>query len=388
MMLLKSYCSWILRGLVVAAWFGACIAHGEIGLRIVNGDFRAATSTGDTYIAAQFSGGLVRSGDGALSFSVAEGVEEEILGLGAAGSTVIGVGRNGAIFRSSNSGQSFQKLETPVIFGDLRSVTHNGQSRWVAVGTAAGDAITYVSTNDGVSWQSAPLSSMDELHGVAWLSGISRFLAVGENAFFQGGAMLSADGITWEPVTLPENTPALLFVASDSAGNALVGGRDGILLRSGSAELNLTPVDGQDLSEALTTAVAVAANSWWVGGDEGLILRIPPGSGAQWLAEPNPGANAVLALNQIGDVVLVAGQFSNYPWENMQVEFEPLPSGEYRLRLLNARVLHQYRVEFSSNLQSWSTIEGSVKVADGSVVEWVLTPPGSGTLRFYRVRLN
>lgn len=72
--------------------------------------------------------------------------------------TLIAVGENGKILRSTSQGSSWALCDTPFLLGDLTSVSPSTDDSWLAVGSDGASAVALVSRDDGLTWDFLPNS--------------------------------------------------------------------------------------------------------------------------------------------------------------------------------------------------------------------------------------
>lgn len=79
------------------------------------------------------------------------------------GDTLIAVGENGKILRSTSEGNRWVLSDTPFLLGDLNAVSPGTESTWLAVGNDGANAVAIVSIDDGLSWEFLPNSQARSL---------------------------------------------------------------------------------------------------------------------------------------------------------------------------------------------------------------------------------
>jgi hypothetical protein len=224
------------------------------------------------------------------------------------GSNYVAVGQGGNVYTSTNSTTWVQRNSNAS--SQLRAVCR-GPSRWVAVGAngtvitsptatawtlrfsgtanqlngvaygngtfvAAGNVGTIMTSPDGVTWDAQDPGTTADLNSVRFFNG--QFFAVGAN-----GTMISSiDGITWSSVNSGTTLP--LYTIAAGNGRYLACGADFNLvpnLKSFLSTVFLSSTNGLDWQDITTTVptglgprnVAYLSQSFWVFGDNGMILQ-------------------------------------------------------------------------------------------------------------------
>lgn len=294
--------------------------------------------------------------------------------------TVVAVGNNGYIVRSTDAGSNWQAatLSEPLL-GDLHGVAY-GSGNWVAVGTGADGMAVLRSTDGGANWNQMGSPGQGELRAVAWNG--SQFYAAGGD-LFDGVLLSSGNGSSWASVSV--GAAALLhFIATDSAGALLAGGEAGTLLRSDANGANVQAV-ANDVSgfETLRTAVAVGQGHWLVGGDQLIVLEVLAAGEAELIHGPADGAPPVEALLITGaDSYVIFGDFESL-FRPLELRVEESLSGRVSVRVQNLIWGERYILQRSGNLSDWQTEESFA--ADGLTRTWSLDVPSGQQSYFYRV---
>jgi photosystem II stability/assembly factor-like uncharacterized protein len=363
------------------------VLQGHPPTRILEADLTAVHVQGNSVLAADSNGNLLRSTDGGITFETRhQGAPEDAIHfINSSNSTAIAVGAGGWILRSADNGQSWAEVTAEAMQGDLSAVATNGQGLWVAVGRHK-SAATQVSTDDGLTWTLHSVSGVYELTGITWHPGSNQFVASGGDGFFSGSLHASANGINWSNISVPSGTPLLNFVVSDGSNGLLAGGEQGTMLRSSGATINFSAVEGYRPSEHLQSAVSTAQGSWIIGGDQAIIVEIPAASAdARLLTTPLAAAGSIVSMaNRGSEELLLAGSFSDYPWSPPQLQVE-INGEQLILRVQNARLGRSYRIQSSTNLSQWSNLSGTTQ-ATQRTLEWTVTPDASN--RFFRVLVD
>lgn len=335
------------------------------------------------------SSGVWISTDNGVSFTSVYSVPDEVFyALAASGNTVAAVGEAGLVIRSTNGGNNWAEVATPGLFGDLISVASDGNGTWLATGDAS-NALLLRSSDDAETWTeiSAPVGPVAPvafgLRAIAWQADTGWILA-GEGSFADGIAYRSTDdGANWQ--LLADDLPAPInAVAINSAGEILLAGESGLLLQGTTATPFQAPAGYSPISEDFYVAAATGSGAFIVGGASGALWQIDDGSASDVSLGGDPDINSLLVLTN--DDLLISGTYEPPPPER-SIPFELLlsrdaQSGDFILTVLETLTNLNYRIESSSNLQSWAEVLGSERVGNGAAQVW--TFPGDGPRLFWR----
>ncbi|MCC5846705.1 MAG: chitobiase/beta-hexosaminidase C-terminal domain-containing protein [Verrucomicrobia bacterium] len=216
------------------------------------------------------------------------------------GTTVVVSGADSVMRRTNFSVQPWVWEEGDVpggVFGDIRDLAHL-DGTWIG----AGDTILR-STNGGETWTDVSPLTMILLNAVTDSNG--SWVAVG-GLFGAEGYRSTNDGATWQSVNFPVNTPPLRSVTADGFGNVLAVGEGGAVLLSTDNGQNFAVVDmgGASFSQDLNAVVATGENSWWIGGQERLLISLVGSNATVSLAEDTEVDVNGLWLNPEGELLL------------------------------------------------------------------------------------
>ena len=222
--------------------------------------------------------------------------------------------------------------------------------------------------------------------GVVWTG--SAWLVCGLQAQIEEGATdysgviyRSLDASTWTLIGDSFAAP-LRALATDGAGQVLVVGESGVILRSTDDGQSFTQIDGGSWSEDLSAVVAAGADSFIIGGDGKSVFE----SNADVVSVLRPaagGAPRVEALLVSGGNILLGGEYALSPRTvPFGLELQTLEEF-YRLIVDEALSGKVYTLETSATLESWDIVQGSGKAGFNGPLVWTL--PADGPRRFWRV---
>jgi len=171
-----------------------------------------------------------------------------------------------------------------------------GNGLYVAVGNLG----TMITSSNGVAWNIQSSGTTKYLYGIVFQNG--QFTAVGEG----GTIITSPDGVNW--TTQISGTTQPLPSIACGAGSFLVRGANTIpsnILVPQSPEFFLFSTDGTNWSDVSTRiptttivrSIAYANQSFWIVGDNGMILQSDVVDGSPHLAVPVMSTNGGLKLN-------------------------------------------------------------------------------------------
>lgn len=363
--------------------------HGAVGA--IDGNYQATTVSGANLVALDFSSNLSTSSDGGETFELRQTTNETYDDLASLDSVVIAVGVDGLILRSADSGLTWNLASSPVLFGSLYAVggrtDGSNPNRWVAVGDDGLDGKIFRSVDDGVSW-SEETTIPDLLpEAVIWTG--NRWLLAGRDQFFNEGIVYhSVDGVTWSPATMPAGgAQPLLDIAADGNGVVLAVGERGQLLRSTDDGLTFTAFAPEFLGGGdLNTAVVAGNGTFFVGGDEKMILEVNALS-VTVLAPATSNAASVNDIIVINDSPVAIGAFvgSEQPPEPLAVDIAFGGSLDLVVSVGPTLSNKSYFIETTDDLNSdsWTLVGGSGLLGNGSVLQFDL--PADSLKRFWRV---
>lgn len=355
-----------------------------------------------TLVALDNEGALLRSDNGGVEFTTVRAVDDdplrELYTVAASGSTVIAMGYAGDFVRSTNGGASYSSLaySVPAFNGQINAVAaHNGSSSttWIAVGFKDTGPVVLRSIDDGVNWSPITVSTAAiRLNGVVWTG--NRWVMVGDTALLSGIILTSTDGTTWTDLATSEY--ALYSVASDGAGNVLIGGDAGTLLYAsdGGATPTSFTSEGDDVtSEAIRAVAFLSGTNWVAGGDQGVIvsfnsanIEATPAVKASGPSETNSKPVTALAYTGSGITYYYSEPAATTPESHGPISLTATQSGgQIQLTLVGAESGNSYYLESSTTLSSWDVVGGSTQVYDGvNAPTWLRPLPEAGLRVFYR----
>ena len=375
--------------LVSCCWLISCgVLLANVGTGTLNGDFKALTLSGARIVAIDQSSAdseLSTSDDNGASFTTRKVTSENYEALAAVGSTVIAVGIDGQVLRSSDSGTSWSEATAPLLFGSLYSVAgrSNGSlaNQWVAVGDDGLDGAVYRSVDDGLSWTAQTLSEV-LIQDVVWTG--SGWLLCGSDAFYDGVVYRSSDGQAWSASSVPVGSAALLSMASDGSGVVVAVGESGQVLRSTDDGLTFSAVAESLFSGDIYTVANVAEDAFYLGGDEKAVISLS-GINASLVVPPAPQASPVLDIILVGNTALATGAFEAAA-RTVPLDLLLSTSGtlDYRLSVTESLNHRTYVLETSTDLTTgWTLLPSSAQVGNGSSIFFDVS--AQGIKRFWRI---
>jgi len=385
--------------LVMLPFFSATGA----GVSAVEGDFKVLTPSGSDLIAlganSLSENVLFLSNDGGESFSEITSIKT-ILGASndsddfedifSVGDTVISVGVNGLIVRSSDAGSSWSQVTTDPVFGGLTGVSghDNGldPSLWVAVGHDGSDGLVVRSVDDGLTWTTPKYISEAPFNSVTWTG--FRWVAVGSDGFESGIIYESLDGVIWDLVSLAGDVKPLLDVSTDGSGTVIAVGESGEIVRS---------TDGGETFVALSTDFAgggsftsviyAGGGEFFVGGDF-MTVALIEGESASVVVPPSTLSNQIADMFVSGDEVKLVGDFAVVGERTLPLLLSTASNelGGLRLVLGNTLSGKSYFVETRSSLVegSWG-LAPAISAQAGNNGTLIFEVPIDGTRRFWRI---
>lgn len=384
-LLLSVFCLGILQG------------HAQTPVPI-NENFRALTLSGSRIVGLDYGGRVWGSDDGGATFSdlnVVLGDTMDIYyALSAVGDTVIAVGTDGLIARSTDRGDQWTQpgnAEDPqYVFGDFKALSgraggNPGLNQWIVAGDDGDHGVVFSSDDDGGDWTKAVRIGGVDFAGATW-SGSVRIVC-GKDFLYEGVIYRSVDGTNWVSVVLPLGTLPLLALAADGNGSVLAVGEGGIILHSSDHGLTFQQISGS-VSEDLHAVVAIGEAAFLIGGEGKSLFRagiseLTETMEVEVIKEPAGGAPPVETLLATDSEILLGGAFSAGPRNQpFQLQLEVTSIG-YRLTVNEALSGKAYSLETSTTLQDWSSVSGSAQGGLDAPLEW--NQPKDGTRRFWRV---
>lgn len=330
------------------------------------------------------SSGVWLSTDNGVSFtSVYSAPDEVFYALAASGNTVAAVGEAGLVIRSTNGGSDWAEVATPGLFGDLISVASDGNGIWLATGDTF-DTYLLRSTDDGMTWAEIAAPVATGLRTIAWQADTGWILA-GEGSFADGIVYRSMDdGASWQLLADDLAAP-INAVSINSAGEILLVGESGLLLQGTTASTFQVPSGYSPISQDFYAATTTSAGDFVVGGASGALWQIDDGSASDVTLGGASDINSLLLL--ANDDLLISGTYEPPLPQERSIPFELIlsrdaVSNDFVLTVLETLTDRSYRIESSSNLQSWSEVVGSERVGNGAAQVW--TFPGDGPRLFWR----
>jgi len=360
-------------------------------LTTINEDYKAATVSGTTVVALDFQSDLFTSDDNGATFTLRETTSEVYEDVASLGLTVLAVGVDGLILRSSDGGINWASANAPVsLLGSFYTAAGRSDgsnpNRWIAAGDDGLDGIVFRSIDDGQTW-TATATIADLLPEAAVWTG-SRWLLAGRDQTFNEAVVFhSTDATTWTASTLPLGASPLLDIAADGNGTVLAAGESGQLLRSTDDGLSFSEIapelkGGGDLNAVVVDSVG----TFFVGGDEKLVLEIV-GTTVSVVAP------ALSTAPSVADLVLIDGQpFAVGGFFAAATRTEPLVATitrggglDFVITAGPTLVGKNYFLETSIDLStdSWDLVTGSVSAGNGADLTFEVTQDSDK--RFWRV---
>lgn len=345
--------------------------------------FSSLIQTSAGILGVDANGIWISSDQGATFGSVYSVPGDLYFALAASGSTVVAVGETGLVARSTNGGNDWTQETSPSLFGDLISIATNGNGIWLATGDDF-DSYLLRSTDDGQTWTelTAPLAT--GLRAVAWQADTGWILA-GEGSFADGIVYRSSnDGESWQlladGLAAPVNT-----VAINNAGEILLAGASGLLLQGTTATAFQSPAGYSPISQDFYAAIVSGSGAFLAGGETGVLFETDGNGVSDLSIGEAPDINALLLL--ANDDLLISGDYETPSPQERSIPFNLLlsrhaVSGDFVLTVLETLAHRSYRIEFSTDLQNWNEVVGSVRIGNDASMVW--TFPLDGSRLFWR----
>lgn len=379
--------------LLLATFFlGALPGHAQTPLPL-DEDFRALAQSGTRILGLDDTSAVFASDDGGSNFALLGQISNDSLDryftLAALGSSVVAVGSDALIARSTDQGATWsQDQNDAFIFGDLKALAARpgasaASNQWLAAGNDGAEAVLLRSDDDGITWSTAETFPDVQFSAVVWTG--THWLACGLNDISPEAVLYrSSDLAAWTPVTLPDFTAPLKALAADGTGGVLAVGEQGWVLRSVDHGATFARIGTDVLTEDLYSVHSLGADHYMIGGEGKSLFESNNGS-LLALQAPAAGAPPVEALLLSGTEVLLAGEFKAMERTSplsLKIDFLA-DAGGYRVSLNQGLSGKAYSLESSADLQDWHPVAGAGKGGTGGALEWNL--PADGAKRFWRV---
>jgi photosystem II stability/assembly factor-like uncharacterized protein len=365
-------------------------AHAQVGS--IADDYKSATVSGSRIVALDFGNDLFTSDDDGGSFQLRQDTSlllnitnETFESVEAFGSTVIAVGEDGLILRSTDSGNSWlQAATTPSIQGSLSAAAARSDgvnpNIWLAVGNDNEGGTFHLSNDDGENWTIVSTKAGTIIEDVIWTG--SRWLYCGSDDSFFGVVFSSTDGIIWTRSNLPPGD-SLLALATDGNGVVMAVGFSGRVIRSTDDGLNFSELPPQTVD--LYSLVVDSAGDFYVGGDQRLIVKIS-GTTQTTVVPATTSASPILDFVLIDGTPVAVGSFSvSVRTIPLTLEISAGGTKDYVLTVSQSLTGKSYWVETTTDLTAddWAIISGTPVPGTGSVLTFDVDE--NGDRRFWRV---
>jgi|GEM_PF-2945661 len=279
-----------------------------IGWTLRNSSTRQ-TLFGITWCGAQFvavgsSGTIVTSWNGITWTSQSNSTTADLYAVTWGNGQFVTVGSNGTVLTSPAGGNNWTVQNSGISDGKGLSGVTWGNSVYVAVG----DLGRVLTSPDGIHWSAQLISQINYFTAVAWNGAL--FVAVGNEAGWDGGVVSSSDGINWTKqtpgipnilggVTSNGSTPPKAISQFIAVGDA------GAVFTSNDGLTNWTQkIAGTDWG---VNAVVWAGNQFFGGWNSGLVATSPDGK--NWTRRNNGTGLHINALAWDGNDTLVGTQW-------------------------------------------------------------------------------
>lgn len=224
-----------------------------------------ATGSPGTFVASG-SGGVVRSGDCGDSWMPIPATRADLASLLRRGETLIALGNQTKIERSTDGGRSFHaaRMEAASL---MRAAAAGAKGALVAVGAAGA---IYRSTDDGESFQRVPSGTDVALHALTFDEVDNALWAAGD-----GGTLLrSADGgASWQKLAIPAKNDLFVISAHPGQRLVLVGGAAGTVLSTSDGGKSFVTLLTNSTGAIRAIAFDPRSNEFFLTGDGGTLLR-------------------------------------------------------------------------------------------------------------------
>lgn len=368
----------------------ACAVTHLGAVTTIDDDFKSMTVSGTTLVGLDFSNNIFTSDDGGASFTLRQTTTESYEGLASLGGTVLAVGVDGLILRSSDSGLSWSAAEDEILFNSLSAAAGrmdgSNPNRWIAVGDGGFDGKVLQSVDDGLSW--SEVATITDLlpEAVVWTG--NRWLLVGRDQIFnEGVAYHSVDGVNWLASAVPTGAQPLLDLAADGSGAVLAVGESGQILRSTDDGLTFSSIAPELLGGGDLNAVVIdSSGTFFVGGDEKLILEVN-GSSASVIAPATADALPVNDLILLDDAPVAVGAFAGSTVRTEPLTMTITTGGSLDFVVTAGPTLtnKSYFLETTNDLtaNNWTLLSGTEIIGNGADVTFDVAKDSDK--RFWRV---
>lgn len=359
----------------------------------LNDDLKSIVESNGSLVALGIDNNLYTSDDDGASFS--ESLPDSTAGgdiyyqLGAVGSTVIGVGVDGLILRSADSGATWADVSVESFFGSLFAVAGrtdgSNDNVWVAVGDDGfTDSVVYTSSDDGITWSESAIIANSSLSDILWTG--SAWVAVGRDDFDAGVVYRSTDdGDTWTASTLTgDGIAPLKALAINGDGDILAVGELGTIIRSTDDGVNFSLIAAGLASQDLLAVAATSGGEFYIGGADKIILEVNGVTGSTVIPPANGGAQ-IEEIIVINGEPFVVGEFSSEPAESFDLTITATSATTFDLDLSDSSSGKTYFLQSNTDLtEEWTTLNDSGLSGTGSALSWSVSI--AGDKRFWRVQ--
>ena len=235
------------------------------------------------------------------------------------------VGDRGVIWQTSDGGQQWQLVPSPVDV-ELRGICFlTDRVGWVVGGSVRRggqetSGVVLHTTDGGATWQESDDDALPFLHGVQFFD-LEQGVAVGEsNATYPTGVMTTNDGgKTWHAVS-GKATNGWRSLACYDSENGFVAGSMGRYTTMAGGELQEAFAGASGLRGVSDVTIATDMRGWLVG-DGGLLLKTE-NAGISWNQAEGDVPRVLRdvmdfrAVAAIGDSVWIAGQPGSVVWHS------------------------------------------------------------------------
>jgi photosystem II stability/assembly factor-like uncharacterized protein len=281
---------------------------------------------------------------------------------------------SGTVFRSTDSGASWQRRDTGMSTSLFYLGTHflNATTGYVCGGTTNLPRI-YKTTNAGANWSLVPTAGMAQfIQSVHWYDEQTALAAVRASP---GGLFRTTNGGTlWAPVIAEEVRRLSIVDALHGAALLETGDRVAVTCDGGATwEIHELPIAGHFVR---AQCVFAEEDGFFVGGDNSLIMEaraldpasapevvLAPGTPSIWTLWPYAGSPRILVRAAVGasarvdvfdaigrrirtlrDASSSNGRVRTFEWDGLDGAGRPQPSGVYLARLAPGRAEDVARV--------------------------------------------
>ncbi|HGS8179469.1 YCF48-related protein [Pseudomonas aeruginosa] len=234
---------------------------------------------------------------------IAAAVKAPVIGVAQAGGTLVSVGPRGLIQRSTDGGQSWQQVPSPVS-SDLVQVRFSDERNGWIVGH---DSVLLHTSDGGDSWQ----IQLDGRRLLALLQGWYGQRAEAGDAIADD--MLREISMAMSTSATPDVLPApFLDVLFDGRGHGFVVGAFGMILHSQDAGATWEPwIEHTDNDRRMHLyGLSERHGVFYVAGEQGLLMRLEPQAG-RFVALEVPYSGTFFGVRALDDLLLVHGLRGN-----------------------------------------------------------------------------